>query len=383
MRLIVRKVFMNERIWNDAAQASINAGAIPMPITDTLIELLRTIMDEEDAGFIVLFDRPMNIEEIREKSGLEEAVLMNRLNRLMTNGIITGIPSKRTGTVVYRLMPPIPGLFEFTLMRGGQSEKEKKLAGLFDKLFHEVSDMVQNHYEPIIDFLKTVPPITRVIPVEQTLDELPDDILPHEEVTKIINKFDTIAISTCYCRHEKDLLGKPCHVTKEKENCFSFGQTAEFIIKYKFGRQVSRDEALRIMRKAREEGLVHKAFHVKQDVAEVEYAICNCCKCCCGTFQIYYLGGAPMQSYSSCIAQLEASECTGCGLCEPVCPMEAINHGDDVAVINEAKCIGCGVCVDQCAMQAIRLERTGIRNVFVPPEKRSASSHENTHDNPR
>jgi NAD-dependent dihydropyrimidine dehydrogenase PreA subunit len=362
---------MNEQIWQDAAQASINAGSIPMPITGTLIELLQTIMDEKQAQFIQILTKPMNMKEIKEKSDLNnEEALDNMLNRLMNNGIITGIPSKSTGIIVYRLLPPIPGLFEFTLMRGGTSEKEKKLAGLFDKLFKEISDMVQAGYDPIIDYLKTVPPITRVIPIEQDVKQEHDDVLPYEDVKMIINKFDKIAISTCYCRHEKELLGKPCHVTKEKENCFSFGQTAEFIIKYKFGRQVSKEEALRRMEKAREDGLVHKAFHVKNDPANDEYAICNCCKCCCGTFQIYYMGGAPMQSYSSYIARVESDECTGCGVCEEMCPMESINIVDDIASINEKKCIGCGVCSYHCPVSAIKLEKTGIRDVFVPPARR-------------
>jgi ferredoxin len=363
---------MSEQLWQNAAQASINAGVIPMPITGTLIDLLQTIMNEKEAQFIPLFTKPMNLTEIKEKSDLRDEALDKMLDGLMRNGVVTGIPSKNTGTVVYRLLPPIPGLFEFTLMRGEKTEKEKKLAGLFDRLFKEIADLVQTGYDPIMDYLKTVPPITRVVPVEQEIEQKGDDVLPYEDVKKIINRFDKIAVSTCYCRHEKDLLGKPCHVTNERNNCFIFGQTAEFVIKYKFGRQVSKDEALKIMDKAREDGLVHKAFHVKQDVNNEEYAICNCCKCCCGTFQIYYLGGSPMQSYSSCVARVVDSDCNGCGSCEEACPMETITLVDDIASIDEEKCIGCGVCSNQCPVSAIKLERTGIRNVFVPPARRSA-----------
>jgi NAD-dependent dihydropyrimidine dehydrogenase PreA subunit/DNA-binding MarR family transcriptional regulator len=363
---------MNEQIWQEAAKASIAAGVIPMPLTRTVIELLQTIMDEKEAEFISVFTKPMNIKEIKEKSNLSDEALEKILDGLMYKGVITGIPSKSTGAVVYRLQPPLPGLFEYTLMRGGTSEKEKKLAGLFDKLYKELSEIFQNNYDLAVDFLKTVPPITRVVPVEQEVEKKIDDILPYEDVKMIINKFDKIAVSTCYCRHEKDLLGKPCHFTKERENCLSFGQTAEFVIKYNFGKKISKDEAFKIMDKAREDGLVHKAFHVKQDVNNEEFAICNCCKCCCPTFHLYYIGGAPMQSYSSCIARVDSSECTGCGACEDMCPMETISLVDDIAVIDEKKCIGCGVCSYHCPASAIKLEETGVRSVFVPPARRSA-----------
>lgn len=363
---------MTEQIWQDAAQASIGAGVIPMPVTDTLIDLLQTIMDEKEAGFVAIFSKPMNLDEIKEKTTLRDNALDTMLDGLMMKGVVTGIPSKNTGTVVYRLLPPIPGMFEFTLMRGEKTEKEKKLAGLFDRLFKDIADLVQAGYDPIMDYLKTVPPITRVVPVEQEIDQQYDNVLPYEDVKKIIARFDKIAVSTCYCRHEKDLLGKPCTVTNERENCFIFGQTAEFVIKYNFGRRISKDEAMKIMDKARQDGLVHKAFHVKQDVANEEYAICNCCKCCCGTFHIYYLGGSPMQSYSSRLARVEGADCTGCGICVDACPMETISLVDDIALVDEKKCIGCGVCSYQCPVSAIKLEKTGVRNVFVAPPRRAA-----------
>jgi ferredoxin len=365
---------VSEEIWRQATQASINMGVIPMPITDTLLTLMKTIVDEREARFISQWSKPMSWDEIRQTTDLRDDELESMLEALMMKGVITGIPSKTTGTVVYRLLPPIPGLFEFTLMRGEKTPREKKLARLFHQLFREISDMVQNHYEPVVDFLKTVPPITRVIPVQQEVGAQKDDVLPYEDVKKIIERFEKIAVSTCYCRHEKDLLGEPCQVTRERENCFIFGQTAEFVIRYRFGRQISKQEAFNIMEKARDDGLVHKAFHVKQDIRNEEYAICNCCRCCCGTFQIYHLGGAPMQTYSSYLAEVKSAECTGCGVCLEKCPMEAVRMAEDTAVIDEKKCIGCGVCAHQCPASAITLKRTGMRDVFVPPPRKKSIS---------
>ncbi|MBN1364571.1 MAG: 4Fe-4S binding protein [Syntrophaceae bacterium] len=362
---------MNEKIWQNAAQASVSSGVIPIPITGTLIELLQMLINEKEAEFITIFTKPLNLDEIKAKSNLDDESLNKMLNNLMRNGIITGIASKSTGVIVYRLLAPIPGMFEFTLMRGKTTEREKKLAKLFEKLFKELADIVQSNYEPVINYVKeNITPLTRVVPIEQCIEHKADAVMPYEDVKMIVDKFDTIAVSTCYCRHEKELLGKPCSVTKEKENCLTFGQPAEFIIKYNFGKKISKEEAIKILDKAQEDGLVHKAFHVKQDLANDEFAICNCCKCCCEIFQIYYMGGAPTQTYSSSLAKVSSSDCTGCGICEEMCPMEAIKMEDDIVVVNEDKCIGCGVCAHHCPVTAIKMERTGVRTVFVPPPKR-------------
>jgi len=361
---------MSEQLWNKAATTVVNAGQIPIPITGTLLELMQTIMNADQAKFIQIFNKPLNIDEIKTKTSLDENSIDRILHELMNNGIVTGIPSRTTGTMVYRLLPPIPGIFEFTLIRGLAGEKEKKIAALFDTLSKELTTIVQGSYNDSIEIFKAIPPLTRVVPVEKQITPGGDTILPYEEVNRIIDKFDTIAVVHCYCRHEKDLLGKPCKVTNEKRNCLAFGQIAGFIIDYHFGEQITKQEAKRILNETEEAGLVHKAFHDKDDIERDEVAICNCCKCCCGTFELYYLGGAPVKTYTSYKAHIKTGECIGCGLCVDRCPMEAIRQsGIDETSIDAAMCIGCGVCAHHCPSAAINLERTGIREVFVPPPK--------------
>ncbi len=362
---------MENTIWQAAAQAIVNAGQFPIPVSATMLELVQTVMNEQEAAFIPIFTKPLNQIEISQKTNLTPEELTAMLETLMIKGVITGIPSKQSGQVVYRLMPPIPGLFEFTLMRGESGEKEKKLARIFDRLFSELSNMVQSNYDLAMGMFKGARPITRVVPVNRAVPQKIDNVIPHEDMDAIIEKFDTIAVAHCYCRHEKDLLGHTCTVTKEKENCLFFGQTARFVLDYKFGRSISKQEARTIIAKAREDGLVHKTFHIRQDIEKDEFAVCNCCKCCCGTFQLYYGGAAPMQTYTSFLAQNDSELCSGCGLCVEKCPMEAIALEDEIATIRENKCIGCGVCADLCPVNAIQLQRTGIRETFVLPLKQA------------
>ncbi len=361
---------MSEQVWLDATNAIIMAGMIPMPLTDTVLELIKTIITEEQARFVPFFTGSMNRDQLRERSGLDGQELDAILESLMDGGVITGTRSKGSGTLVYRLMGPFPGMFEFTMMRGGTGEKEKKQAHLFDRLFDELAGMVQMNYDQIVEASRSVPPVARVVPLDTVIDRDRDVVLPMEEVGRIVDKFDDIAVTTCYCRHEKELLGEPCKVTSEKNNCLMFGKIAQFAMEHNFARPISKDEARRVLKEAREAGLVHKAFHVNLDPDREEEAICNCCKCCCGTFQLYYKGAAPLHNLATFMASVEADSCTGCGLCEEKCPMEAIVMDGDTASVIADKCIGCGVCASQCGQEAIHIHKTGLRNVFVPPVRK-------------
>jgi len=49
-----------------------------------------------------------------------------------------------------------------------------------------------------------------------------------------------------------------------------------------------------------------------------------------------------------------SEECIACGACEPECPVEAINAGDDIYTINAELCIDCGACADVCPVDAAK-----------------------------
>ena len=69
-------------------------------------------------------------------------------------------------------------------------------------------------------------------------------------------------------------------------------------------------------------------------------------------------------------AVINAGICTGCRLCEQVCPYSAISFLDDkeVCQVNEALCKGCGVCVGGCPSDAISLSHYTNEQILAQME---------------
>ena len=71
---------------------------------------------------------------------------------------------------------------------------------------------------------------------------------------------------------------------------------------------------------------------------------------------------------SSYRAVVDREACTGCGLCEKRCQVNAVSlqGSPPRAVISNGRCIGCGLCVPTCPAECLRLVPREGDN--VPPE---------------
>ena len=166
-----------------------------------------------------------------------------------------------------------------------------------------------------------------------------------------------VAVYECGCRHAR---ANPCRPTQV---CMIVGQPfVDFILEHHphTSRRISQAEALEMLESEHKRGHLHSAWF-KDVMLERFYAICNCCKCCCGGIEMMVKYGSPMLSSSGYVAQVDESLCDACGTCTDSCPFHAISVASLAELIWE-KCLGCGVCIDQCPHEArtlVRDERKG------------------------
>jgi len=137
---------------------------------------------------------------------------------------------------------------------------------------------------------------------------------------------------------------------------------------------ITKKEARQIMREAEEAGLVHKAFHPGSNVSRPETSICNCCKDCCDTLNLWRDGAVPLINSTYHLSVIDGDLCSGCGVCVERCPTDAIQLSDEgTAERDENACFGCGVCARFCPEGAISLKE-GLRRVMVLPPRLRPSS---------
>lgn len=161
-----------------------------------------------------------------------------------------------------------------------------------------------------------------------------------------------VAAYECACRWARDQHCEPTQV------CMVVGQPfVDFVVEHhpRGARRLSQAEAVELLHAEHQRGHLHSAWF--KDAAQGRfYALCNCCKCCCGGIEAMLKYESPMLASSGFVARLDESRCTACGECAEACPFHAIET-NGVARVGWEKCMGCGVCVGQCAAEALELVR--------------------------
>lgn len=209
---------------------------------------------------------------------------------------------------------------------------------------------------------KTETKACRYVPASLSIDPGGHAVFPFEMMEQLIQKVNVVALVHCPCRATARLIGKK-RCNHPLENCIKYDELAEYLIEEGIGKEIAKQEALDVIRKSEEAGLVHLVDNAREGIKHT----CNCCGCCCWSVGTIRRKRIPrdilMATYF--LRETDKERCTGCGQCVEICPVNVIRMEGDFPVVDKEWCIGCGVCAVPCPASAIRLIR---KSDAIPPK---------------
>lgn len=185
----------------------------------------------------------------------------NFLDNMAKKGAIMGVT--KDGMKSYANALLILGIYEFQV--------NKLSKGFIEDLYL----YLQEAWGPENNKVET--PQMRIIPIGIDVD-LGKKIAKFDDIRILFEKVQgPFVIINCVCRQTQDLLGEPCQMTERREICMGFGDIARMYIEQGWGREITKDEALKFLIKNEQEGLIFQPGNSQR----MDF-ICSCCYCCCG-----------------------------------------------------------------------------------------------------
>jgi Na+-translocating ferredoxin:NAD+ oxidoreductase subunit B len=305
----------------------------PATASGVEIKILQRLFTPGEAEIAVLLSPlPEETERIAERCGRDPRELEAELDAMSRKGLV--FRSRRKGKTLYNAAPFMIGLYEYSV-------------GVIDE---ELASLYREYYEAAYmeEMAASGVPGFRVFPIGESVHA--DMVLyPFLNLVEEVRAARVIAVADCICRKEARLTGGGCD--HPLETCLSFGVAAEYYIENGIGREISADEAIRILEEADKSGLVHAGVNTTH-----LSNICNCCPCCCASMKGIMQRGLDKRYFMNALfeALVDAEACTACGECLERCPVGAIAL-DETASVDRGKCLGCGLCAGTCPSGAISM----------------------------
>lgn len=313
---------------------------IDIPEFYTLVEALFT--PEEAAVNNVMSRKPSTLEEIAAMTGKKAEEIEPIIEAMADKGLCKTV--KRDGIRYYQGEPFMPGIFEYQFFSGRSTPRDKQIARL-------IGDY-KSAYNTAKGETRMTFPLTRVITVDRTI-EAGNTVHTYDQVSTYIDKYDPIAVGTCYCRHaaklrDEDVHGMPVEV------CMWFGQMAEYAIERLGAKQMDKEEVRQVLDSSEAAGLVHMSRNTTEDID----FICNCDRWHCEVVKGVLKQPKPALFFNSGFQpRVDPDLCTACETCIERCPPEALVLGDnEIPEVNLDRCFGCAVCATGCPSDAITME---------------------------
>jgi len=332
------------------------------------LRVLRFLMTPAQAEMVAQL--PGSPEEVAQKMGLELTAVKENLELLHRKGVV--VPRDYKSPDYYMFCKYAERLWEVTESLMGlelYTEAEtKELFRLWDDWKRtDYADMTAQRWHNLkamgIHGL-------RIVPAYRALLDIPE-VLPYEDAREIVRVQPLITVVSCSCRKHMRVIGNPCSKSEADPNCLQFAKSAEYSLSRGHGRQISVDEAMAILDRNEEDGLVHVWVNSAKVEAAMPYALCSCCRCCCTVWHyadIRQVSNDEVFAKSRYEARVDPELCNGCQDCVDRCQFDAIEmqrvEGSKrlKAVVDPEKCWGCGVCTLVCEPDALKM------HLVRPPE---------------
>ena len=276
--------------------------------------LERVVTDEmAEVGLALELRKTQTIEQIAKKCGKSVEETQRIVMELAEVGAC--IFHSEDGVDLFELTVFVPGVMEKVVGNKELCEKYPQIPAAFEEYARLRGGM-----------LSPMMPVgagpMRVIPIQSSIDG-DSHSAPYEEVETILNSNTLFAVADCSCRRSRRLMGEGCgHL--EKDMCIQLGKGAEYYIRTGRARQITREEAFEIIKKAEENGLMHQIPNI--DGGET-HAICNCCGCSCYSLRNASYFKSPDMVRSNYVSEVDKEKCVACGQCVENCPVNALQLG--------------------------------------------------------
>ncbi len=300
------------------------------------INMLNPVADEYSWEYI-FFDRLLNdeqidfllkiklrkeytIDELAKIYGKDVVTTAKFINELVCIGILEYCTEK--GSNIDKVKMPVfaPGGMENTAYTASTLEHSPEIAPAFLNYILDLQKL-------IACFVPHGNALMRTIPVEKSIANLSKKVST-DEVSHWLDwaeKEGCIAVGYCECRRLRRMVGEGT-ADLEGEWCISLGKLASSLVRAGKHRQISREEAEKILKEAENKGYVHQLSNV--DGKDYSCFICNCPWDTCMALKTSWYTSSPNLSSSNFRAKVDPAKCVACGGCVEVCPQNAVRLGE-------------------------------------------------------
>jgi len=224
-----------------------------LPEADELVPLVMATYTPEEAS--LLTGMPFsgkNLEELAEMKQMDATELRKQMDELARKGLV--FRSVKGDRVRYSLNDSFFVNYRTAGWHGRTDERTKAMSPLINQYYYHggFDQYNDTHFKPL-----------RALPIGETIEDT-RQILPYEDVVKVLDQHDYFTVSTCPCRHRKNLDPDSPDCKYPTETCLHFGRLGHYIVENDMGREITRQETEEILRQCAEVGLVHGLTNVQE-----------------------------------------------------------------------------------------------------------------------